>query len=142
MRNFDPRTRGHSTILTMYHFSTVDKNFRALIRRDWTGAYNKTTNTGNRWQGFTTKTKGSHFVQITRLSNLTGGMPFQGKKCLIGVHSHTVILDPQIRLPTVAKLDLDLLGTCIQTIFNQFFEHSYRTLDNFTRRYLVGYLVR
>ena len=69
-------------------------------------------------------------------------MPFQGEKCLIGVHAHPVILNPQIRLPTIAKLDFYLLGTCIQTILNQFFEHSNRTLDNFTRRYLVGYLVR
>ena len=81
-------------------------------------------------------------IQVCDVSDFRRGMPLKCQACVCFRKSATVVYYLDVGFPCIHDPYLDERGTGIDSVFDQLFDDGCRTLDNLSRRNLVGDGVR
>ena len=132
--------RGALWMRLRHHFAkaaAVDAQLRAMLGIACARHQPKTTDRGHRRQRLAAKAQAGHRFQILHAGNLAGGMAAYRQWQLLGGNAATIVADADQAHPAFFQINVDTPRTGIQRVFNQFFDHRRRTLDDFAGGNLV-----
>ena len=106
------------------------------------GCHGESGHGGYARQGLAAETEGTDVFEVVKIAYLARGVPRHGELDFVGRYAAPVILHADERLPAVIKAHIDMFGTSIQAVLNEFLEDARRPLDDFAGRYLVAQFYR
>ena len=77
-------------------------------------------------------------LQVFYGSDFGGGVAFKGQVGVFRAHTASVVRDLHKGTAAVGQDDVDMCGTRVHCIFQQFFDDRGRALYHLTGRYLAG----
>ena len=98
-------------------------------------------NAGNGGQGFAAEPHGAHTLQFRQITDLAGGVPFQGQGQLLRRDAAAIVLHGDAAHSPGREPDRDLGGAGIQRVVHQFAHHRGGPLHHLARGDLAHQLV-